>query len=85
MPYAHRPNGEEVRPNPFLEKRPRRRLTAQKKGRILVQVDAFGARGELAALLRREGLYASQLRGWRKLRASSGFGGLEAKPVGRKA
>lgn len=85
MPYEDRPNGEEVMPNPSLERRPRRRLSAEYKRRILEQADACGARGELAALLRREGLYASQLSDWRKLRESSGFGGLEAKPVGRKS
>ena len=35
-------------------------------------------------LLRREGLYAAQLSDWRKLRESSGFGGMEAQPAGRK-
>ena len=41
-------------PNPSLEKRPRRRLTAEYTRLILEQADACGARAELAALLRRE-------------------------------
>ena len=63
MPYKHGPNGEEVIPNPFLEKRPRRRPSAEYTRRILEQAHACGARGERAARLRREGLYASQLSG----------------------
>ena len=35
MPYEDPPNGEEVMPNSSLEKRPRRRLTAEYTRRIL--------------------------------------------------
>jgi transposase-like protein len=46
----------------------RRRFTAEFKRRVLNESDAC-ARGELGALLRREGLYSSHLVEWRRLRA----------------
>lgn len=49
--------------------RPKRRsFTADYKRRILREADAAKARGELGALLRREGLYFSALTAWRKER-----------------
>jgi len=45
----------------------RRRFTAEYRRRIVKQADACQA-GELGALLRREGLYASHLRTWRRQR-----------------
>ena len=45
----------------------RRRFTAEYRRRIVKQADACKA-GELGALLRREGLYASHLRTWRRQR-----------------
>lgn len=53
----------------------RRRFTAAYKLQILEEADRCGP-GELGALLRREGLYASNLAKWRAQRAS---GRLEAK------
>ncbi|MDE2089997.1 MAG: transposase [Gammaproteobacteria bacterium] len=56
-------------PDPEVEARPkRRRFTADYKRRILREADAAKARGELGALLRREGLYSSALTMWRKER-----------------
>ena len=45
----------------------RRRFTAEYRRRIVTQADTCQA-GELGALLRREGLYASHLRTWRRQR-----------------
>ena len=50
-----------------LDRPVRRRFTAEYKHRILRQADAC-PRGEVAALLRREGLYSSHLAGWRRER-----------------
>lgn len=76
--------GEEVMPDPQLEKRQRRRFSAEQKRRILDEVDACSQRGEVAAILRREGLYASQLSTWRQQREQQGLAGLEPKVAGRK-
>ncbi len=56
-------------PDPEVEARPKRRsFTAEYKRRVLREADAAKARGELGALLRREGLYSSALTAWRKER-----------------
>ena len=58
-----------MRPDPEVPARAkRRRFTARYKLRILEEADACRAPGEVGALLRREGLYSSQLTQW--LRAS---------------
>lgn len=46
----------------------RRRFSSSYKLRILQEADACVSRGELGALLRREGLYNSYLAQWRKQR-----------------
>ena len=46
----------------------RRRFTAEYKLGVLRQADACSGRGEVGALLRREGLYSSHLTQWRKQR-----------------
>lgn len=46
----------------------RRRFTAAYKQRIVAEADVCTARGEIGALLRREGLYSSHLSNWRKQR-----------------
>ena len=58
-------------PDPqMVEKATRRRFTNSYKLSILDQVDACRDRGEVGALLRREGLYYSTLANFRKQRAS---------------
>jgi transposase-like protein len=59
-------NGVEVSPDPQFEKPQRRRFSAEQKLRILKQVDACSDRGEIAVILRREGLYSSHLVAWRR-------------------
>jgi transposase-like protein len=47
---------------------PRRRFTAEYKLKIVREADACSKAGELGALLRREGLYSSNLVTWRRAR-----------------
>ena len=76
--------GEEVMPDPQFEKRQRRRFSAEEKRLILEEVEACSERGQVAAIVRREGLYASQLSVWRRQREAQGLAGLEPKTPGRK-
>src|SRR6516162_11567265 len=58
--------GASAPPDPEVrEKARRRRFTAEYKRRILREADACTKPGELGALLRREGLYSSNLAAWR--------------------
>ena len=63
----------------------RRRFTAAYKKKILQEVEACKERGEVGALLRREGLYSSHLTEWRRARDAGELNGLEPKKRGRKA
>jgi transposase-like protein len=70
-----------------VAKRPRRLFSAADKLRLVKEADAClasGERGALEALLRREGIYSSQLSSWRTLLGAHGAGGLAAKKAGRK-
>jgi transposase len=62
----------------------RRRFTAEFKRRILDEADAC-ERGELGALLRREGLYSSHLIEWRRARDAGELAGLAPTKRGPKA
>lgn len=62
------------------EKPTRRTFSEKEKKRILDATDAAGP-GEIAAILRREGLYSSTLSNWRKQRAANS---LPAKKRGPK-
>jgi len=61
----------------------RRHFTAAYKLRILQEADRCNW-GEIAALLRREGLYSTHLTTWRKQRASGEISGLEPRKRGKK-
>jgi transposase-like protein len=63
----------------------RRLFTAEYKRKILQEADACTKQGEIAALLRREGLYSSHLSAWRRLREAGELSGLAAKKRGPKA
>jgi len=72
-------------PNPEVpDKAVRRRFTAEYKLRILTLADACTEAGSLGALLRREGLYASNLTTWRHQRERGILSGLTPKKRGRK-
>lgn len=63
------------RPDPQVTVRaPRRSFTAADKLRILAEADACKQSGQLGALLRREGLYASTLANFRKQRDEGKLG-----------
>ena len=71
-------------PDPELvEQAKRRSFTAEYKARILAEADACTQPGEVGELLRREGLYTSHLRYWRKQRKDGALKEL-GKPRGRK-
>jgi transposase-like protein len=53
----------EVSPTPA-----RRQFSAEEKLRILAEVDACTERGEIGAIIRREGIYSSYLSRWRRAR-----------------
>ena len=69
----------EVRP-----KAQRRQFTAEYKALILSEADACHIPGQIGALLRREGLYASHLTAWRRQRTRGTLAGLATKARGPK-
>jgi transposase len=60
----------------------RRRFTAEYKLKVLRQADQCKRPGEIGGLLRREGLYWSNLAKWRKQRESGELAGLTGKKRG---
>jgi transposase-like protein len=64
--------------------RPRRVFSPADKLRIVRAADACTERGQVEALLRREGVYSSLLAGWRKQLALHGSEGLGTSKPGRK-
>ena len=67
-------------PNPEVQPKPsRRRFSAEYKRRIVAEADQC-QHGELGALLRREGLYHSQLSSWRKAVANDTLGNTKRGP-----
>ena len=79
-----------ARPDPapspeVLEKATRRKFSVKYKARILGKADACkGKPGALGELLRKEGLFSSQLSAWRKHREKGQMQGLVPKKRGRK-
>ena len=67
-----------------VPKAKRRQFTAQYKLRILEEADHSTGRGQIGALLRREGLYSSHLSKWRQQRERGQLQGLAPKKRGRK-
>lgn len=56
-----------VLPDPEVQSTPRRRVfTSEYKQRIVAEAEACRGSGQIASLLRREGLYSSHLTDWRK-------------------
>lgn len=84
MPKPPSVETTEVVADPANDRRHRRRFSGEYKLRILGQVDACKGRGEVAALLRKEGLYSSHLSEWRKQQRAHGDAGLDSKAPGRK-
>jgi transposase-like protein len=70
-----------------VPKRSRRAFSAAEKLRIVREAEAClasGKRGALEAMLRREGLYSSQLASWRMQLGAQGTAGLKTRKPGRK-
>jgi transposase-like protein len=73
------------RPDPEVpEKKPRRKFTAKFKLRIIQEAENCTASGEVGVLLRREGLYSSNLTAWRKQKEQGILHGMTPKKRGRK-
>ena len=67
------------------QKATRRRFTAEYKRRILKQADALREQNQVGALLRREGLYYSNLATWRRQAEKGTLDALSPKKRGQKA
>ena len=73
-----------TKPTPEVKpKRTNRRFSASYKLKVLEEMDRATASGQKGAILRREGLYTSQIAGWRKQRADGALSAL-SKVSGRK-
>jgi transposase len=79
---AGRPRGVSVETVPKRGKR--RSFTAAEKLRIVREAAACTKRGEVEALLRREGVYSSHLAAWRKQLVLHGSEALAGRKPGRK-
>lgn len=76
---------EPKRPDPeVLEKKPRRRFTAKYKLSILAEISSCSKPGDIGALLRREGLYYSNINTWQHQQRTGALKGLTPKKRGRK-
>lgn len=74
----------EVIAAPGNDRRHRRRWSVEDKKRIIDEADRCTERGQLAALLRREGIYSAQLSQWRAQLDAAVNEGLAPKKPGRK-
>jgi transposase len=73
-------------PNPEVpEKASRRSYTAEYKRSILKEADGCKEQGQIGALLRREGLYSSNLTSWRHQAERGTLDALSSKKRGPKA
>lgn len=77
--------GENSIPDPEVpEKKPRRRFTASYKLRILQEIDDCTEPGDIGQILRREGLYSSNLTDWRRARDKGLLDAMSPRKRGRK-
>lgn len=84
---TERSDGPKIAPIPdpeVIASPSRRRFTAVYKQRILREAEACRGTGQIAALLRREGLYSSHLAAWRKSQTRMAQLALAPKQRGRK-
>lgn len=82
---VERGSSERIADPEVSAKAKRRQFTTEYKLRILKEADSCTPNsGELGALLRREGLYASSLQTWRRQRDEGVLEGLKPKKRGRK-
>lgn len=88
QPLINNPNGSEpvTQPEPeVVPKATRRSFSAAYKLRIVEEADQCTEYGQIGAMLRREGLYSSQLATWRRQREAGVLQGIAPKKRGRKA
>ena len=78
-------NGKTLRDPEVVESAMRRRFSAEYKLRVLKLADSCTEPGSLGVLLRREGLYASNLTTWRRQRDEGTLEALSPKKRGPKA
>ena len=79
-----RPRPGDNAPDPEVSARAvRRQYSAAYKRKILAEADRCGP-GDIAALLRREGLYSSHLTTWRRQREQGEIAGLEPRKRGKR-
>ena len=82
-PYGSEPSAQ---PEPeVVPKAVRRTFSAAYKLRIVEEADQCTEHGQIGAMLRREGLYSSQLATWRRQREAGVLQGMAPKKRGRKA
>jgi transposase len=83
--HPRSPNSPDV-PDPEVpEKAIRRKYPGEYKLKILEEAESCNQSGELGALLRREGLYSSNLTTWRRQKEQGMLEALSPKKRGRKA
>ena len=86
-PKPRTQNGVSNQQHPLNEVTPkakRRRFSAHYKLRVLEEADRCTQPGQIGALLRREGLYSSNLTSWRRQRDQGQIGALSPKKRGPK-
>ena len=79
-----RTNGSKPADPEVVERAVRRRFTPQYKLKILREAERCSTPGEIGALLRREGLYSSNLSAWRKQREAGAYASMLATKRGRQ-
>lgn len=84
MPKPVKSGETEVVPSPRNDRRQRRRFTPEQKRKLAEEANAATERGQIGAILRREGIYSSQLTEWRRQLERDGVNGLANKKPGRK-
>ena len=75
---------EESQKIEVVAKPKRRQQSAEYKLRILQELDACSGKGEIGAVLRREGLYSSLVSKWREQREKGSLNGLSGQKRGPK-
>jgi len=82
---ASPPRGAAAIPDPEVDSRPkRRRFSAAYKARVVEEAEGCTESGAIGALLRREGLYSSQLSKWREQYRCGALDALRDDKRGRK-
>lgn len=84
MTEAQNGKPEERMKTEVVAKAKRRQYMAEYKLRILRELDECTGKGDIGAVLRREGLYSSMIRKWREQREKGSLNGLSGQRRGPK-